>query len=217
MWVLSAPKLSLFSTTLPHPSHHTQDGRLQSSFKGFGVAPMHHPPRDQCLLKWPEWGMKGGASRGCYTLLCLMRSTFKRPNKWHCRAVSPEGEGWGSHTGSFIPLPKVLPLGVLTPLTSQLCTGVHWARVSLSPTLSWAEGKRHAAQIRGNACAKSLAAHSGLVAMAITGRTGQADRLWIVHKWYLSFYTQEFYYLVYLGKQKSHMSTRTHVLKLNCR
>lgn len=149
---------------------------------------MHHPPRDQCLLKWPEWGMKGGASRGCYTLLCLMRSTFKRPNKWHCRAVSPEGEGWGSHTGSFIPLPKVLLLGVLTPLTSQLCTGVHWARVSLSPTLSWAEGKRHAAQIRGNACAKSLAAHSGLVAMAITGKTGQADRLWIVHKWYLSFY-----------------------------
>lgn len=114
---------------------------------------MHHPARDQCPLKWPEWGTKGGASRGYYRLLGLMRSPFKRPNRWYSRAVSPEGEEWGSCTGSFIPLPKVLPLGVLTPLTSQLCAGVPWAKVSLSPAPSWAEGKRQAAQIGGNACA----------------------------------------------------------------
>lgn len=133
-----------------------------------------------------------------------MRSPFKRPDKLHCRAVSPE-------RGGFIhwllcPRAKGLPQGTLTPHTSRLFPH----GFAGSPAPPWAGGKRQAEQTRGKPRAKSLGAHAKLVAMAITGKTGQANRLWIVHKWYLSLHNPVVPPWYILGKKITHVHKDTY-------
>lgn len=118
-----------------------------------------------------------------------MRSPAKRPNELHCMTVSPGGrEELTSLAWLLCPSTRDLPRGVLTPHTSGLSMPVRWAKVCSVPYpgLGWRQ-EAGSTDKREDLC-KVTGSSFQMVAMEINGKTGQAHRLWIVHKCYLSIH-----------------------------